>query len=118
MNVETAFKSEISKIKRRIAIQAIHRALLNASLIFLAIIIVYFILNLAEIINYRADGSWYILPVALSLLAAFIIGFAKKSNLLNMLIDIDHRLKLQDRVSTAYESVSYTHLTLPTKRIV
>ena len=103
MAVETAFKSEISKIKRRIAIQTIHRALLNAALIFLAITIVYFILNRAEIINYRADGSWYILPVALSFLAAIIIGFAKKSNLLNILIDIDRRLKLQDRVSTAYE---------------
>ena len=103
MSVETAFNSEISKIKRRIAFRAIHRVLLNASLIFLATGIVYFILNLAEILNYRADGSWYLIPVALSLLAALTIGFVKKSSLLNILIDIDHRLKLQDSVSTAYE---------------
>jgi hypothetical protein len=112
MRVETAFNSQISKIKRRIAIQAIHGVLLNTSLIFLAISIVYFILNLAEIINYRADGSWYILPAALSFLAAIIIGFATQSNLLNILIDIDHRLKLQDRVSTAYE---YLKLKKPTE---
>ena len=103
MSVEIAFNSQIAKIKRRVVFRAIHRILLNAALIFLAICIVYFILNLADIINYRADGSWYILPVALSLLAALILGFAKKRNLLNILIDLDRRLQLQDRVSTAYE---------------
>jgi len=103
VSIEIAFNSQIAQIKRRVVIRAVHGVLLNAALIFLAISIVYFILNLLEIINYRADGSWYILPVALSLLAALTFGFAKKSNLLNILIDLDCRLKLQDRVSTAYE---------------
>jgi hypothetical protein len=43
------------------------------------------------------------LPLGLSFSAALIIGLAKKSHFLNTLIDIDRRLKLDDRVSTAYE---------------
>ena len=39
----------------------------------------------------------------LSFAAAVIIGLATRSTILKTLIDIDRRLKLQDRVSTAYE---------------
>jgi hypothetical protein len=105
VNAETSFNSQIAKIKRRIVVQAIHRLLLNASLIFLAISIFYFILSLAGIINYRITVPRYILPMALSLSAALCIWFVTRINLLNILIDIDRRLKLQDRVSTAYEHI-------------
>jgi hypothetical protein len=105
VTVETSFNSQIVKIKRRIVVQAIHRVLLNASLIFLAINIFYFILSLAGIINYRITEIRYVLPMAISIAAAVCIGYATRSNLLNILIDIDRRLKLQDRVSTAYEYI-------------
>ena len=103
VSLEASFNCQISKIKRRVVFQVIHRGLLNASLIFLAISIVYSILNLTGITNYGTDGTWYILPATLSLSTALFIGFVKRENFLNILIDIDRRLKLEDRVSTAYE---------------
>jgi hypothetical protein len=107
VSLETSFNSQISKIKRRVVFQAIHRGLLNASVIFLAISSVYAILNLTGITNYGSDGTWYILPAILSLATALFIGFVKRSNLLKILIDIDRRLKLEDRVSTAYEYLQF-----------
>jgi len=83
--------------------QALHRVLLYALSIFLAGSIFYFILDLAGIINFRVNGAWLSLPVGLSFSAALIIGLATRSKFLNTLIDIDRRLKLQDRISTAYE---------------
>jgi hypothetical protein len=100
---ETAFISQISKIKRRMAFQALHRVLLSALSIFFAISIVYFFLALAGVTNFGIYGAWLALPVGLSFSAALIIGLATRSKFLNTLIDIDRRLKLQDRVSTAYE---------------
>ncbi len=105
MSVEASFNSQIAKIKRRVVVQAIHRILLNASLIFLAISIFFFILSLAGIINYHITETRYVLPMAISLSAALCIGLVTRNNLLNILIDIDRRLKLQDRVSTAYEYI-------------
>ena len=103
MSLEASFNNQISQIKRRVVFQAIHKGLLNASLIFLAISSVYSILNLTGITNHGTDRTWYILPAILSLATALFIGFVKRSNLLKILIDIDRRLKLEDRVSTAYE---------------
>jgi hypothetical protein len=100
---ETSFTSQISQIKRRMAFQAMQRVVLNALLFFLAIGIAYFILNLAGVTNNRIKGAWLALPMAISLSAAIIISLATRSKFLNALIDIDRRLKLQDRVSTAYE---------------
>ncbi len=107
MRVETSFTSQISQIKRRVAFQAMQRVLLNASLIFLAIGIAYFILTLAGVNSFRINGAWYALPLGLSFSAALIIGLATRSKFLNTLIDIDRRLELQDRVSTAYEYLKF-----------
>jgi hypothetical protein len=101
--VEISFNSQIAKIKRQIILQAIHGVLLNASLIFLAGSAFYFIFNLTGIASYRVNGTWYFVPIGFCVAAACIIGFVTRSSLLNILIDIDCRLKLKDRVSTAYE---------------
>lgn len=103
MRVETSFTSQISQIKRRMAFRTMLRAVLDASLIFFAIGIAYFILTLAGVNRFRINGAWYALLLGLSFSAALIIGLATRSKFLNTLIDIDRRLKLQDRVSTAYE---------------
>jgi hypothetical protein len=108
VSVEISFISQIAKIKRRVVIQAIHRILLNASLIFLCISTFFFILTKTTAIrNYNIYGSWYFVSIGISLSAALLIGFVTRSNLLNILIDIDRRLKLQDRISTAYEYLKF-----------
>ena len=103
MSVETEFNRQIAKIKRRLFFQSTHRVLLHALLIFFAVSIIYYFLGLAKIADYQANATWYVLPMGLSFAAALIIGLATRSNFLNILIDLDRRLKLQDRVSTAYE---------------
>jgi hypothetical protein len=107
VSAEISFISQIAKIKRRVVIQAIHRILLNASLIFLSISTFFFILTKAGITDYNINGTWYFVPIGISLSAALFIGFVTRSTLLNVLIDIDRRLKLQDRLSTAYEYLKF-----------
>jgi hypothetical protein len=107
VSVEISFISQIVKIKRRVVIQAIHRILLNASLIFLSISTFFFILTKAGLTDYNITGTWYFVPIGICLSAALLIGFVTRSNLLDVLIDIDRRLKLQDRLSTAYEYLKF-----------
>ena len=103
VSAEALFISQITKIKLRLAIRAMHRILLNASLIFLAVSTLYFILEIAGLAANKPNGLWYFVTSAISLSSAVFIGIITRSNLLNVLIDIDQRLKLQDRLSTAYE---------------
>ena len=98
-----SFVSQIAKIKRRVVIQAIHRIVLNASLIFLSISTFLFFFSKTGIADYPIKGEWTLVPIGLSLSAALLIGLVRRPNLLNVLIEIDGRLKLQDRLSTAYE---------------
>ena len=107
MSGEISFVSQIAKIKRRVVIQAIHRILLIASLIFLSISTFLLILTKTGITNYYIKATWYFVPIGISLAAALLIGLVTRSTLLNVLIDIDRRLKLQDRLSTAYEYLKF-----------
>ena len=107
MSGEISFISQIAKIKRRVVIHAIHRIVLNAALIFLSISTFFFILIKAGISDYHINGTWYFVSSGISLSAALFIGLVTRSNLLNVLIDIDRRLKLQDRLSTAYEYLKF-----------
>jgi len=103
MDVENSFNIQIAKIKRRIVIQAIFRVLLYVSLIFFGIRTVFLILSIAGLTNYHFKGGWYFVSIGFSLAAALFIAFGTRSNFLNVFIEIDHRLGLQDRLSTAYE---------------
>ena len=84
-------------------IQTVHRILLIASLMFLSISTVFFILARTEIVDYPVMSRWYFVSIGISLSVAIFVGILKKSNLLDVLIAIDRRLNLQDRLSTAYE---------------
>ena len=58
---------------------------------------------LGFITNYNIYRSWYFVSIGISLSAALFIGLLTRRNLLNVLVEIDRRFKLQDRLSTAYE---------------
>ena len=107
MSVELAFSCHISKIKRWLVIQALHHMLLNASVIFLSVSAVLLILAISDIIDFYIVDAWYLIPLGISLPAALIIAFLSRSKFLDVLIDIDRRLKLQDRLSTAYEHLQF-----------
>ena len=103
MSGEISFSSQIAKIRRRVLIHAIHKLVLDAALIFLAINTLNIIFIKAGISNYHINGTWYFVSSGISLSAAFFIGLVRRHNFLHVLIDIDRRFKLQDRLSTAYE---------------
>lgn len=103
MNGEKLFCSQIAKIKQRIVIRAVHAILLNASLIFLSFSIFFYVIRLAGFTNSSPDVRWHLVSGGLSLLAGSIIGLSARYKLAAVLIDIDRRLALRDRLSTAYE---------------
>jgi hypothetical protein len=103
VSAETLFFSEISKLKRCVIFKAVQRTLLNAALTFLGICPIVFIIEKARFLESGAYGSWYILLIGFSLFVGLLTAFLKKKGFLAFLIDIDTRLKLKDRLSTAYE---------------
>ena len=100
---EISFSSEISKLKRRNIVIALWRILLNAGLIFLGICIFVFIIQKSSVLNLSDSVSWVIILIGFSLAAALLLNFLKRDRFITTLIDIDRRLRLQDRIGTAYE---------------
>ena len=103
MSAEALFLSEIAKLKRRVIIRSVHRILLRTSLIFLIICTILLIIDKAGFSKYGESVSFYVISVGTALFAALFIACVRRKNFLNVLIDIDTRFKLQDRISTAYE---------------
>ena len=100
---EISFSSEISKLKRRSIVIALCQILLNTGLIFLAICIFVFTIKKVIVSNLSDSVSWVVLSIGFSLAAALLLGFLRRDKFITTLIDIDRRLRLQDRISTAYE---------------
>jgi hypothetical protein len=103
MSAETLFLSEISKLKRRVIVKTVQRTLLNAALTFLGIFPIVFLIEKAEFLESGAYDSWVILLIGFSLFVGVLTAYLQKKGFLALLIDIDTRLKLKDRLSTAYE---------------
>jgi hypothetical protein len=103
VNGEFAFTSQISRIKRRVAVTAARDVLLNAGLIFLALQLISSIAAMTGLTDAGVQGAWYMVSIGISFSAAGFIVFATRRDFLRVLVDIDRRLRLQDRLSTAYE---------------
>ena len=100
---DISFSNEISKIKRRNIFIVLCRIWLNTSLIFLGICIFMFFIQKTNVSDLSASVSWVLFSIGFSLAAALLLGFLKRDKFLTTLVDIDRRLRLQDRISTAYE---------------
>ena len=100
---DISFSHEISKLKRRNIFIFLCRIWLNTSLIFLGICIFMFFIQKTHVSDLSASVSWVFFSIGFSLAAALLLGFLKRDKFLTTLIDIDRRLRLQDRISTAYE---------------
>jgi len=107
VNAEAAFINQIAKIKRRVVMQTAGRILLHASVFFLGLHTIRFIISQAGFTDRRSDGVWLFFSVGISLSAAITIGLANRMSFLNVLADIDRRLNLKDRLSTAYEYLKF-----------
>jgi hypothetical protein len=108
VSAEVSFTGQITRIKQRLLILAVHGIVLNAAIFFLSLSAFFLILKRFGMTNYEMDGGWYLLSIGISLLAALFIGILRRPNLPNVLIAIDQRLKLQDRLSTAYEYLKFS----------
>ena len=107
MSAENSFISQIAKIKRRAALRAVHGILLNAGLIFLGLQLISLIAAITGLTDAGTHGSWYMVSIGISLSAAGLIGVGLRKNFLHVLVEIDRRLRLQDRLSTAYEYLKF-----------
>ena len=103
VNAETAFKSQIAKVKRRVILLAVYKFVLNTALIFLCISIFALVVTTAEITNYQINRSLIFVTIGVSLSVALFISFITRKKFLKVLVEIDRRFKLQDKLSTAYE---------------
>jgi hypothetical protein len=103
VSAEALFCAELSKIKRHLIIKSVRRTALDASLILLSIWAVLLFIERLEFKILSDDIFRYGIPIGISLTVALLLAYVKRKNLQNILIDIDARLKLQDRLSTAYE---------------
>jgi len=103
VRAEALFLNGIAKLKRRVILRSVHRILLRACLISLIICAILLIIGKTGLSSYSEYGSFYVISIGMALFVSFLIAFVKRKNFLNILIDIDTRFKLQDRLSTAYE---------------
>ena len=103
MSAEALFCAELSKLKRHVIIKFVRRAALDAFLIFLSITAVLLFIERSEFIILSDDTLRYGISIGISLAAALLLAVVKRKNFQDILIDIDTRLNLQDKLSTAYE---------------
>jgi hypothetical protein len=62
-----------------------------------------FIIQKTSVLDLSDSVSRVFFSIGISLAAALLLVFLKRDNFITTLIDIDRRLRLQDRISTAYE---------------
>ena len=101
---EISFCSELARLKRRIIVGAFCQILLNTGLIFLCICLFGFFIHKAKLLNFNVTVAWVIFSIGFSLAAALLLGLLRRNKFINTLIAVDRRLRLQDRISTAYEN--------------
>jgi hypothetical protein len=103
VSAEALFCAELARLKRHVVIKSVQGAALDASLVFLCIWATLWFIERSEFTILSNDAFRYGIPIGISLMAALLLAIVKRKNLQTILIDIDTRLKFQDRLSTAYE---------------
>ena len=111
MNATLTFQSQISRIKKRILIHTVAKAILTGAVLFSCF---YGVAIGLDLWTWKwtefsvANQPWFLaLALVGSLGFAIILAVLNKTRLLDILIEIDHRLNLNDSISTAFE---YRHL--------
>jgi len=111
MNSALTFQSQISRIKKRILIHTVAKAILTGAVLFSCF---YGVAIGLDLWTWKwtefsvANQPWFPeLALVGSLGFAIILAVLNRSRLLDILIEIDHRLNLNDSISTAFE---YRHL--------
>lgn len=103
MNAEQLFLEHITKIKKRALWRTMQRGLLVAFVLFLLATAFATGLEKTGVLRIRETPVFYGVILGIALIIAFMYTLMTKQRFQDLLIDIDRRLHLQDRLSTAYE---------------
>ena len=98
-----SFPEEISSLKRLVRIKRVTQTILVASVIFLFIHAVTTGLDKLGIPLFKGEALTYAIFAGISLILAIFITYFQRKRFVDILIDIDARLNLKERISTAYE---------------
>lgn len=102
MNGQAAFLNGIRSIKRIVWFQTAKQFLETATVIYLILYSVYAVWNRFGSFMIKGSGLIF-MAIGISLVSSFAFAIARRKSFSRHLIDIDSRLHLQDRLSTAYE---------------
>lgn len=100
---DTRFTEEIKHLQQRVLFKYSNQFILYALCFFLLLHGLILAAEKSGLHRFERDPLFYLSFGAIILLATSIGLYLRKSSLLYLLIEIDSRLDLQDRLSTAYE---------------
>ncbi|MDY0095414.1 MAG: hypothetical protein RBT80_22195 [Candidatus Vecturithrix sp.] len=103
MNHERLFLEHISKLKKRALFQTVQQGILGAFILFLLTSALTTRLEKTGTLTIQEPVVFYAIVLGIALAAAFSYALFTRPRFQELLIDIDHRLHLRDRLSTAYE---------------
>ena len=102
----TSFLREISALKRLVRIRTVSRILLVSVVIFLIIHALTLGFDKMGVSVFHVGFPGYGLFALLSVITAVFLSLYRRKSFNDVLIDIDERLKLKEKISTAYEYFS------------
>lgn len=97
------FLRQISEIKRLVRIRKATRIVLVAVVIFLIIHALMSGPDKLGVSFFRVEYPGYAMAALSSVVLAILISLLRRESFMDVLIDLDSRLKLKERISTAYE---------------
>ena len=103
MSAESAFLSQMARIRRRAAVIAAGDLLLNTGLIFLGFQLIVLVAAISGLTGVGTRSSWYWVSIGISVSAAILTGLVTRKKFLQILLEIDRRLNLKELLSTAFE---------------
>jgi len=102
LQVNQEFLTQIAVLRRRIIKRELKRLVLNTLLLSTVLIALSLAVQKFGLLEWRGN-SVYILLVLISFASSLLIMLKTKKSFLDELIEIDRRLELKDKLSTAYE---------------
>jgi len=103
LNLDAEFLDGISRLKKILILKAAQRIFLWSSVVFFVIFTIAAGVQKTGFVPVDIFGFFLVICISLSLLAALTSALIKRRTFTEALIDIDSRLNLKDRISTAYE---------------
>jgi hypothetical protein len=103
LSSQSIFLNEIARIRKRVTVKRLQRFFLHSAVIFLGLLAIATTIDKIGIWPDLVSGPSITIVIVASLAFSLLHAYTSRIRFLNVLIDIDTRLKLKDKISTAYE---------------